>query len=292
MRPTVSTAQQIIALATSSRFSHDAQPPSVELLRSYPAPIDQTISSSQGSLQILNPDDYLNSNVFIGWGSQPVVTESDSLGNIIYRANVALTGPMNYRARKSNITLTPQDSPALYTYALNTTGSTVYYASWNGATEVRSWNIYGRSSCDGDWTLLGNAPKTGFETNYTASSYQEFGLVEAVDGSGNGIRNSSARGVKAFTPSAGLSASCDGDACQPVYQYVPMAAQATIAETRSACAALPVETSAVSDQSTSSANASGGSGGSGNSASVTGRPAMFSLACVGLLSTFLLVAVL
>ncbi|MBA7495356.1 hypothetical protein ES702_05938 [subsurface metagenome] len=270
------------------QINKNAQPPNVELLRSYPAPDGQVISSSQGSLQILNPDDYLNSNVFIGWGSQPIVTEHDKNGNVLYRANVALTGPMNYRVRFSNITLTPQDSPALYTYAQNTNGAdTVFYMSWNGCTECQSWNIYGRDSCSADWILLGNAPKTGFETNYTASGYQEFGMVEAVDGSGNGLRNSSARGVKAFTPSQGLSTSCNGDSCQPAYEYIPAAAQVTIAETRSACAALPVETSSVSDQSSSSSSG----GGSGNSGAMT-RPAMVSIACIGLVSTFLLVAVL
>lgn len=262
------------------QINKNAQPPNVELIRSYPAPEGQTISASQGSLQILDPDDYLNSDVWIGWGSQPIVSRSSSDGTILYVANVATTGPMNYRSRfVSNLTLTPQDSPALYTYAQNTDGAdTVFYMSWNGCTECESWNIYGRSSCDGNWIYFGNQIRTGFETNYTAPGYQEFGMVEAVDGSGAGIRNSTARGVKAFTPSPGLAASCNGDNCQPADEYVPAAEQVTIEETRSACAALPVETTSQQEA-------------SGNSASMS-KPAMMSVGLASLVSTFLLVSAL
>lgn len=70
------------------KLDHSATPPTASLLRSYPAPPDQPISSSQGNLQILNMDDYLNSNVFISWGSQPAVTQHDSDGNILYYAYI------------------------------------------------------------------------------------------------------------------------------------------------------------------------------------------------------------
>lgn len=127
-----------------------------------------------------------------------------------------LRGVFNYRGSKFDITLTPDDMPALYTYARSPNDDTVYYMSWNGATEVQSYNIYGRSSCDSDYTLIGNVTRTGFETNYTASGYQEYGMVEAAYANGTGIRSSTLRGVKAFVPSQQLSQYCDSNACQPV----------------------------------------------------------------------------
>lgn len=274
------------------QINHDAQPPNVELLRSYPAPNDQVISASQGNLQIFDTDDYLNSNVFVSWGSQPVVTEHDSEGNILFRANVALSGLLNYRAYKFNVTLTPEDAPALYTYARTTDSDTVYYMSWNGATEVQSYNIYGRSGCDSDYTLVGNVTKTGFETNFTASGFQEFGMVEALDANGTAIRNSTSRGIKAFVPSQALSENCDDDACQVVDQYVVPAASVSVAETRSACAAQPVQTAQDSLlNSTSSGSSSSSSSSEGNAGS-TNKPAIMSVAFMGLMSVVLILAVL
>lgn len=263
------------------RIDHSAEPATVELLSLYPAADDQWISDSQGNMQVLNPDDWANSNTFIGWGSQPVVTEHDPEGNIIYRANVASNGMMNYRAYKFNITITPQDAPALYTYALDTDADTVYYMSWNGATEVRSWRIYGRGGCDGNWTLIDEVPKTGFETNFTAPGFQEYGMVEAVAGDGTGLRNSTNRGIKPFVPSPSLSESCTGDGCEVAQEYVVGSSQDVIAETRSACGALPVET--VSRSTESSDNSNDGS---------NRVPATLFMVSAGLASTLLLMGTL
>ena len=223
------------------KINHDAQPPSVEAVRTYPAPADLPISSSQGDTQILNPGDWENSNAFVGWGSQPYVTEHDSTGQIIYRANVAADGMMNYRAFKGNITLNPADSPALYTYAADRDTSTTFYMSWNGATELREWRVYGRSACDNDWALLGNVPKADFETNYTAQGFQEFGMVEAVNANGTGLRNSTIRGVKTFVPR--LSMGCGDDGCPVATEYSQGAGQQALAETQSGCAAIQLTTS-------------------------------------------------
>lgn len=150
--------------------------------------------------------------------------------------------------------------------------------SWNGATEVQNWRIYGRGGCDGDWTLIEEVEKTGFETNFTAPSYQEFGMVEAVAEDGTGIRNSTNRGVKAFVPSPALSLSCTGESCQVVQEYGEITDLEVIVETRSACAALPVETT---EQSAESENASPRTG-----------PVMLSMVSIGLVSTFLMMAML
>lgn len=229
------------------KLNHDATPPTVELLQSFPAPEDIPISASQGNLQVLNRDDWANSNVFLNWGSQPCVTEHAPDGTILYRAAVASDGQMNYRGYKFDITLTPYDRPALYTYAVSTNDDTTYYMSWNGATEVARWRIYGRAACDGDWTLINEAPKDGFETNFTAQGYQEFGMVEAVAANGTGLKNSTNKGVKAFVPSPSLSQSCSADGCQTVDVYGISSGQEVVAETRAGCAALAVSTESTTE---------------------------------------------
>lgn len=265
------------------KINHDAQPPNAELLRSLPAPLNQGQSTSQGNVQIIDTSDYLNSNAFIGWGSSPSITEYDSKGNIIYYANIVFDGPMNYRAFKFNVDLTPKGSPALYTYALNEQSNTTYYMSWNGCTNCTSWRIYGRSSCDSDYTLIGNTNKTGFETNYTAASFQEYGLVEAVDSTGKGLANSTIRGVKVFVPSQLLSQNCNDTMCQPANQYVFAAVNASVPMTRSACAQEAVSTTAASASSTSSSSSSKGNAGSRTRPEING---------VAWLSTILLAIVL
>jgi len=238
------------------QLNHGASPPTVELLHSYPGPEDNPVSASQGNLQILNPNDWANSNTFAGWGSQPYVTEHAPDGTILYQANVASNGQMNYRAYKFNITLTPTDSPALYTYALSPNADTTYYMSWNGATELARWRIYGRAACDGSWTLIDEVPKDDFETAYTAQGYQGFGMVEAVASNGTGLRNSTNRGITPFVPSASLSQNCTADGCQVVDTYGPSVGQGVVAETRSGCAAVPVSTANVTESQSAKGKAS------------------------------------
>ena len=203
------------------KLDHSTDPPRVTLLKSFPSPDDAQLSNSQANLQLLSSDDWANSHAFCSWGSNPYVTEHDASGRIIYQANVDPppasnldAGLMNYRAYKFNFTSQPRESPALYTYARTDSSDSVYYMSWNGATEVRQWRIYGKSACDGSWTVLDVVDKTGFETRYEATGYQQYGLVEAIDGTGRRLRNSTAQGVKAFVPTPSLAQSCGADGCE------------------------------------------------------------------------------
>jgi hypothetical protein len=129
---------------------------------------------------------------------------------------------MNYRAYKvprANLTLLPADAPALYTYARTTSSPTVFYMSWNGASEITQWRILSRSSCDDSWSELAVVDKTGFETRYRAEAFVEFGLVEALFDNGTAIRNSTLKGTRTFVPSALLAESCGEDGCDEADEY-------------------------------------------------------------------------
>lgn len=155
---------------------------------------------------------------------------------------------MNYRAYKvplANLTLQPTDAPALYTYARTTSSNTVYYVSWNGASEIARWRILSRGACDDTWSELAVVDKEGFETTYRAEEYVEFGMVEALFENGTGIRNSTLKGTRTFVPSALLADSCGEDGCEETDEYnVPdEAEQARLNEEvprmREACPATP-----------------------------------------------------
>ena len=227
------------------KLDHSVTPPTASLLRSFPSPDDPndasaSQSASQGNIRLLDPENWQTSHAFANWGNRPYVTEHDSAGAIIFQANIRsdyACGPMNYRAYKVNVTTTPRDAPALYTYSRSTDSSTIYYMSWNGATEVRQWRILGRQGCDQNWTSVAIVNKNGFETKFRAGRYWEYGMVEAIGPDGNGIRNSSTQGTRTFVPSPLLAQSCNEDGCETAEEYVEPTAQVTIAEMREECPA-------------------------------------------------------
>lgn len=191
----------------------------------------QMLSGSQGSFQLLP-----NANAFIGWGKWPFFSEH-TLGDGDDNATTVLWGQfapdasdtdiMSYRVRKYNWTATPHDHPAVYAYAHNdTTGvGTVFYVSWNGATDVAAWNFYSvAEEPDGDQfakrgtgsntlELLGTANKTGFETRARMpDKYAKWVFAEAVGRDGQAIRRS--RICRTFVPAVGrLRDVCDEWGC-------------------------------------------------------------------------------
>lgn len=184
------------------------------LLQSFVAPNGGILSGSQGNFQQL-----ANGNSFLGWGSSAAISEHAPDGSPVLFATFATTLTMNYRAYKFNWTATPVGKPAFYSYAHNNTAPTTYYASWNGATEVASWRFYSSSSLSGPFMLIGNTPKLGFETIFTAPGYQSFSIVEAVGANGSGLANSSAIGT--FVPGAGLAGACTDTQCPMAKGYAP-----------------------------------------------------------------------
>ncbi|MCJ1479680.1 hypothetical protein MMC13_008366 [Lambiella insularis] len=169
------------------------------------------LSASQGNVQLLP-----NGNAFLGWGSNAFISESTADGNPVLSAWFATTGALHYRAYKFNFTSAPTDQPALYSYAHNTSAPTVFYASWNGATEVASWTYYGGASAT-SLKKLGSATKNGFETASTQPGFQAFSLVEAVASNGTALRNSSV--TNTFVPGTMLSIACDAMQCPMIGSF-------------------------------------------------------------------------
>lgn len=174
------------------------------LLKQYHSP-DNILSSSQGSLQIRD-----NGNAFMGWGSQPYISEFTPDGNCVMQGQFGDNNglAMNYRAFKINATQwhgMPDTTPAIWAYAKTKQSPTQYYVSWNGATEVDTWKFYSSTviSKTSPLTPIGTARKTGFETEWTADKFHPLVLVEALDKDGNSLGRSARR--PAFVPSQNVS---------------------------------------------------------------------------------------
>ena len=148
-----------------------------------------TLASSQGSVQIL-PD----GNVFVGWGSKPYFSEYTPSGTQLFSGSF-VSPVASYRAYRFGWYGKPLQPPAIAVEQSSTPGEDSVYASWNGATQVASWQVLASSSSSGPFVNQGSpAPWSGFETTIQTANanYLE---VEAL--------NSRGRVLGTSTPVAG-----------------------------------------------------------------------------------------
>ncbi|THZ82942.1 hypothetical protein D6C84_05363 [Aureobasidium pullulans] len=182
------------------------------MIKEYGAPESSggMLSGSQGNMQILP-----NGNVHLGWGEHPYFSEHTADGSAVMYAKVAYraSNVMIYRSHKFPWVGQPLTKPALWTYSKTNDEKSgmVFYVSWNGATEIASWNFYASANRSGPFNLVGNTKKTGFETTMRYNNVTTWGFAEALDKDGNALERSVIQ--KTFVPSVTLRDSCDEWAC-------------------------------------------------------------------------------
>ncbi len=145
------------------------------LIRAYPHP-HAKLAMSQGNTQVLP-----NSNVFVGWGSTGYASEFSSDGQLLFDADFS-GSIQSYRCFRYPWTAMPKGDPAL---AVDPPSSGVVnaYASWNGATEVSSWEVLNGLSAT-KLTSLGTFPRTDFETVLAVKAASGYLAVNALDPKG------------------------------------------------------------------------------------------------------------
>jgi outer membrane protein assembly factor BamB len=148
---------------------------SASLAQEYTHP-DKLLSATQGNAQVLP-----NGNVFVGWGSAPVFSEFDHDGRLLFSAAYPTEGE-SYRAFRFPWSGQPIDDPAIAA-ELGADDEVTIYASWNGATEVTTWQVLAGSAPD-QLEPLASAPSEGFETVITVHTTQPYLGLKAVNGSG------------------------------------------------------------------------------------------------------------
>jgi hypothetical protein len=134
------------------------------------------LTSSQGNVQVL-PD----SNVFVGWGAEPRYTGFTSAGRIIYDARFLIAN-QSYRTFNLPWTGLPSEAPTAVVEQGSHSG-VIVYASWNGATEVASWQVLGGSDAQ-HLALLGAAARSGFETAIGIADVKPYIVARAFDSAG------------------------------------------------------------------------------------------------------------
>ena len=148
---------------------------SASLIREYTHP-DKWLCETQGSVQVLP-----NGNVFVGWGSAPVYSEFDRDGQLLFNAAFP-TESESYRAFRFLWSGQPTVDPAIVAER-GAEDEVKIYASWNGATEVATWQVLAGTDPN-ELEPLGSAPRRGFETVITLRTSEPYVGLKAMNGSG------------------------------------------------------------------------------------------------------------
>jgi len=148
---------------------------SATLVREYTHP-DKLFADAGGNMQVLP-----NGNVFIGWGRALVFSEFSKDGELLFDARLSSENK-SYRAFRFPWNADPSDQlSAIAERAFE--DEVRVYASWNGATQVTTWEVLAGSSSN-QLESLGSVPRAGFETAMFVRTAEPYVVVRAKDRSG------------------------------------------------------------------------------------------------------------
>jgi hypothetical protein len=162
----------------------DVDETTVAVERKYGHP-DGRVAAVMGSMQVLP-----NGNVFIGWGSDPLFSEFSNEGELLFHASFPPKVD-SYRAFRSPWSGHPSDDPAVAAERGRGDEVTVY-ASWNGATEVATWQVLAGPGPE-RLRPIASAPRTGFETAIAVRTTEPYVGVRARDRAGRILGTSAAK---------------------------------------------------------------------------------------------------
>jgi hypothetical protein len=160
----------------------------VTLARQYADPSGR-VAAVMGNVQVLP-----GGGAFIGWGSDPIFSEFGPDGELLYNA-VFPPRVNSYRAFRFPWSGQPEEDPAVAVEPDE--GELTLYASWNGATEVATWQALAGPAPDRLKPLGPATPRAGFETAITLHTAEPYVGVQAKNRSGRVLGTSKA----ARTPS-------------------------------------------------------------------------------------------
>lgn len=147
-------------------------------------------SPSRGSMQLLP-----NGNAFVGWVFDSLHSEYSANGRLLMQANLRLHGTNTYRSYKFPWTGRPTRPPDVKSTAFrpttnNSALNTVVYVSWNGATEVATWNLLHTSSNGRFSEIVASSPRQGFETQLRYDGFAKYVVAVGLDSNGKELGRS------------------------------------------------------------------------------------------------------
>ncbi|KAL3439143.1 ASST-domain-containing protein [Aspergillus tetrazonus] len=178
---------------------------------------DPVSAVSQGNYQVLPSNGTgtgLGGHYVAGHGAVPKIEEYDPAGKVVMRgwfgAKIENTSTSSYdwtsyRAYRENWLGRPRSRPSIVACREEDEQKIDVWVSWNGATDVKGWRIYGlSSSSQGErMRVLRDVVKSGFETRAVLGAdidNIEVGegsvnavIVEAIGGVGEGAKSGAVR---------------------------------------------------------------------------------------------------
>jgi hypothetical protein len=164
----------VVALNSSTRkatLAHQLTHPGARIL-----------TESQGNAQSLPAGEEL-----VGWGEVGYVSQFSATGALTFDMHLP-EHEGSYRAYRMPWSATPAHAPTVVASA-GAGGTTVLYASWNGATGVATWQVLGGSSAK-TLAVVGQFPRNGFETEMTVPGAQRYVQVQALGPEGSVLGSS------------------------------------------------------------------------------------------------------
>jgi hypothetical protein len=137
---------------------------------------DKQYADAAGNMQVLP-----NGNVFVGWGRALAISEFSNDGQLLLDLRVS-PEHRTYRAFRFEWSGSPSDQPAAVAERTSENELEVY-ASWNGATQVESWEVLAGPH-PGKLESLGSVPRDGFETAMLVQTSEPYIAVQAKHRSG------------------------------------------------------------------------------------------------------------
>jgi hypothetical protein len=156
----------------------------VTLVKQFVNPTKTLLASSQGDMLTLPGGDWL-----MGYGGLPNFTEYDSTGHVL------LDGTLGKSVQDFRTYLSPWSGQAPGVPSVMASpgaGGTIDVSvSWNGATEVASWQVLAGASPTALAPVAG-AAKAGFQTSIAAAAAGPYVAVQALNSAGAVIGTSAA----------------------------------------------------------------------------------------------------
>ena len=137
----------------------------------------------RGNYQVLD-----NGNIFMGWSEQATQSEHTPDGKLIMEATFKTDWLGTYRNYKFPFVGHPIEPPVAVAQAYATPNNstvTTVHVSWNGATEIHTWNLY-RTVANGQIdVLVATSEKMTFETVISYGGFASYIIAEALNKHGD-----------------------------------------------------------------------------------------------------------
>ena len=141
-----------------------------------------TSAQSEGSVQTRG-----SGNVFVGFGAEPFFSEFSPGGRLLYDGSLPKDDG-SYRTFRYRWHGDPRTRPAL-AVRLTSASQVAAFASWNGATAVRRWELLAGPDSD-KLRPIASARSEGFETEIDGPRAGQVFAVRAIDSDGHVLATS------------------------------------------------------------------------------------------------------